>query len=217
VAHAKLERTRDILFDPTRPGYWQIEIFPWQVPSIWSPLGTGRMPARAWLTTPTVTLLAQLADAGFWPEVNVYDSWTTGHRCRLRHWTDLVGGHRREALTTGDTDAYDQIKIGYSQAVTIMGVDRKSKIFRPDWAQHIRAQHAANMWRKAWASGSAGCPVLASGTVDELTVVARHLDTLVERQQQGRRPPIRVDESGATLGSFKTKQSFPAGEWVARG
>lgn len=217
VAHARLDRTRVIPFDAARPGYWQIEIFPWQVPSIWSPLGTGQMPARAWLTTPTVALLAKLVDEGFWPEVRVHDSWTTEHRCRLRNWTDLVSGHRREALATGDTDTYEQIKIGYSQAVTIMGVDRKSKIFRPDWSQHIRAQHAANMWRKAWGAWSVGCPVLASGTVDEFTVVARHLDALTERQQQGHRTPIRVDESGRSLGSFKTKHSMSAEEWVDRG
>ena len=42
-----------------------------------------------------------------------------------------------------------EVKTGYSQAVTLMAMIKKSLCFRPDWAQHIRAQHAANMWRRA--------------------------------------------------------------------
>lgn len=216
VAHGKLDRTKSIAFDPKRPGYWDIEIFPWQVPSIWSPLGTAQAPKRAWLTTPTVALLAQLVEAGYWPEIHVYDSWTASTKCRLRAWTDLISGHRREALIDGDTERYEEIKLGYSQAVTTMGLDKKSLCYRPDWSQHIRAQHAANMWRKAWKAASYGCPVLASGTVDEVAVTLQGLQIMEEERLKGHRTPIRLDQSGHSLGSFKVKDASRAWEWVHR-
>lgn len=217
VAHGKLEHTGRISFDPKRPGYWLIGLHPWPLTTIWSPLGTAQLAQRAWLTTPTVTVLAQLVESGYWPDVHVYDSHTSTTRCRLRGWTEHIATDRREALATGDVERYEEIKLGYSQAVTTMGLDKKSLCFRPDWSHHVRAQHAANMWRKASKAWTEyGCPVLASGTVDELSVPLRSMETMEGERLTGRRTPIRLDQSGKSLGSFKVKDTTQAWEWMHR-
>lgn len=212
VAHGKLSRTKKIPFSSKLPGYWLIDVHPWTVQHIWSPLGTATLPTRAWLTTPTVTLLAQLSEAGYWPGVTVHDSWTCPTRTRLRAWTDLVADHRRAALSIGDTERYDEIKTGYSQAVTLMQMTHRSPCFRPDWSAHIRTQHAATMWRKAWQSWAQGCPVLASGTTDEISVPIEALRPMT--LDLDRESPIRLDESGATLGTFKVKTATLVTDWV---
>jgi hypothetical protein len=213
VAHGRLVRTGRRSFDRRRPGYWLVKVHEWQVPDIWSPLGTARYPDRAWLTTPTVQLLAQLAEDGWYPEVHVYDSWT-GEPCRLRAWADYIAGCRRLALLAGDRDRYDAVKLGYSQAVTTLQLDKKSPAWRPDWSNHIRTQHAANLWRKAWSCRSYGHPVLGSGTVDEMTLPARSLAAFEAAVQAYQRAPVRIDPTGVTLGTFKIKRTMTGEEWT---
>ncbi|OFV82836.1 MAG: hypothetical protein A2Y78_10190 [Acidobacteria bacterium RBG_13_68_16] len=216
VAHGRLINTKGREFDPRVPGYWHVEIFPWLVPDIVSPLGTAKYPDLAWLTTPTVALLARLVDDGYWPEIHVTDSWTSVDRCRLRHWSEMISGIRREALLSGDRDAVESVKLAYSQAITTMGIDKKSMIHRPDWSQHIRTQHAANMWRKMWSARGSGLPVLGSSAVDEIVTTSSAVRWCLDNAAKGGRPPLRIDPTGLALGSFKVKKTLNAEEWSAR-
>lgn len=213
VAHGALEHTGRRDFDPKRPGYWLIDAHPWQGSWMWSPLGTAKHPERVWVTTPTVQLLAHLTEVGYWPEVHVRDSWTSGARCRLRGWAERIMADRCAAI--GDDDRYVEVKTGYSQAVTLMAMDKKSLCFRPDWAQHIRAQHAANMWRRASQAFMYG-PILASGTVDEVTTTQAAMERMEDLRAQGHRTPLPLDQTGRKLGTFTVKAVCSAREWVTR-
>lgn len=215
LAHGALQKTGRIPFSRKIPGYWLVTAHEWLVPWIWSPLGTATVPDRVWLTTPTVTLLDQLADDGYWPGVEIHDSWTSRSVCRLRRWTDQVASDRRTALRrrADFPGLYEDVKTGYSMAVTMMGTGKNSLCYRPDWSQSIRAQHAATTWRKVWRAIARGCPVLASGTVDEVSVpLAAYRELHEERETTPN--PLALDETGERLGTFKIKATTLARDWM---
>jgi hypothetical protein len=215
LAHGALRRTRAIRFDKRLTGYWQIKAHPWLIPWIMSPLGTATIPDRVWLTTPTVALLDQLSDDGYWPGVEVLDSWTCPTSCRLRTWTQQVNSDRKTALARREDfpELYEEIKTGYSTAVTMIGTGKQSLCYRPDWSQSIRAQHAANTWRRAWKAIGRGCPILAAGTVDELTVPLPAYRELQEEHLLIPNP-IPLDKTGRLLGTYKIKTAALATDWM---
>jgi len=200
-------------FDPRIPGYWLVDAHSWKLSDrIMSPLGMARTTDRVWLTTPTVQLLQQLSDQGVWPGVRVYGAFIGSSACRLRGWASRIASDRSFAMQAGDDSRVAEIKLGYSQAVTLLGTDKKSDAFRPDWADFIRAQHAATIWRKAW--GMEHCNLgwlLRSGAVDELIYPETAIRTLLDRAARGDRVPLTIDPSGRTLGSFKIK-----GQWSTK-
>lgn len=219
VAHGALHRTRSLPFDPRRPGYWLTTRHPWPMADkIMSPLGEGghgRKAGTVWLTTPTMQLLAQLVEQGKWPDVEVLDSWTADDSCRLRTWAQRIQTDRLRAIDHHDDDREDEIKLAYSQAVTLMFTGEGSKVDRPDWAYSIRAQHSASGWRKAWRGLDAGYHIMGAGSVDELVydrVAAQHLWKIRQRTPA---PPIRIDLDRRELGTFKVKATVPFREWVA--
>lgn len=217
VAHGRLvsagvERT----FDKNRAGYWRVTVHPWTVPDLFSPLGTARLGTEVWVTTPTAALLADLTEEGHWPGIDVHESWTCPYTVRLRPWAQHMSALRREAIMSHDRELYDAIKISYSQAVTLMGVDRKSKIFRPDWGRAIRTQHAANTWRKAWRAYQLGHGPVAAGSVDELAFRRRSLQWMRSMREAGRPMPVKVDPTGVSLGSWRVKGTYTAEAWAAR-
>lgn len=218
VAHDRLTRCPRLTFEASRPGYWLIDVGHYRWPlgeQIMSPLGTGHVGERVWLTTPTVALLDQLHTSGHWRDIVVLDAWL-GHGCRLRSWTEALRDLRRDIMTTGDAETYDRFKVGYSQAVTTMQVSNRSIIHRPDWASSIRAQHAANVWRKAWYARFAGYPLLGAGSVDELSFTEETLERLAQLVAMGSRAPIRIDPTGVALGAFHVKGWTDADEWNRR-
>jgi hypothetical protein len=216
VAHGALTRTQGRMFDRTVPGYWLLDTPEWRHDEPFSPLGTGSMPSKVWLTTPTVTVLAGLADQGLLSPITVTDSWTAARGVRLREWTKQIAETRANAIAAENHSARDDIKTSYSQAVTLMGVAGKSTIFRPDWAQFIRCQHSANMFRHAWGAYTMGHGPLAAGGVDELIVTGRALNACSAMGAEGHRPPIRIDPAGVAMGTFKIKRSHTAQGWMSR-
>lgn len=217
VAHGQLVHTGPTVFDRRRPGYWLIDLPAWNDPRIVHPLGHGVRPTM-WVTTPTMALLAQLQDHGLLELAEPLDSWTCDTRCRLRAWTDHVKTDRATTIALGlDRDAtaerqlaaterLDVIKQGYSVAVTLMGNETGSAIYRPDWAQHIRAQHAATMWRRMWGLVQAQMPVYASGTVDEIVIDHRDATACWKSgQTPGHHPPVKIDQHTRALGTVKVK------------
>lgn len=216
VAHGKLMPSGPLMFDRKRAGYWRIKIYPWCVPGIVSPLGTATLDQDAWLTTQTVSVLDDLAAEGYWPGIDVLDSWTCPDTVRVRKWAEHLASLRREAIYTHDTAAYDDLKVAYSQAVTLMGVDKRSRLYRPDWGRAIRTQHAANTWRKAWGAYLMGHGPVAAGTVDELAFRHSSIEWFTGRRLAGDRVPVKVDPTGTQLGSFRVKATHTPEQWNRR-
>lgn len=218
VAHGALRATGRRSFDPSVPGYWLTDVHGWNLGSkIVSPLGSRRfgLQDRVWLTTPTMQLLQWLTDEGIWPAVDVHDSWTGTPRCRLRTWGARIRDDRSAAMMSGSLARLEAIKLGYSQAVTVMQTPERSRIYRPDWASHIRAQHSATMWRRAFAVHMAGHPVLGMAHIDELTVSAETLTAMCRGAGNGGKPVLRLDQDGTSLGSFKIKSRTTGKGWNA--
>jgi hypothetical protein len=222
-AHNRLVHTGPQEFNKL-PGYWLIDAHSWPDSRIVSPLGQGiRARGRIWLATPTVALLAQLYESGHWPDLTVHDSWTPefGAKVRFKEWAAWIRDSRAATFDPEDLEARQHIKDGYSAAVTMMGglseTDRaegtkraKSKMRRPDWKTTIRAQSWANMWRKAWNCVQAGVPVMGMRETDELIFASEDVDFLKALDPGDKRTPLRFDQSGLTLGTFKEKSFLPA-------
>jgi hypothetical protein len=217
VAHGPLRTTGLREYDSRHVGLWRIETPTWNDARLFSPLGTAHHPSTITVTTPTMRLLAQVADQGYMSLPKIVDSWTSTTSCRLRAWSVRIAAARRAALVDPSyAGEYEDVKTAYSQAVVLLGVKDKSPIYRPDWAQFIRAQHAANMWRKMWACTLTCGPILGAGTVDEISITRRTMGIMDDMRERGMRPPIMI-ESHTTdrLGTFTVKRECTARGWTA--
>lgn len=229
-AHGALEHTGPLSLDRRiLPGYYLIEAHPWQDTNIVSPLGSGNITGRIWVTGPTIELLRQLVESGHWPDLTIFDSWTCAKMCRFRDWTGAVGHDRAEAIsrleaakafgTEDDQEAaqaaYDAIKTGYSMAVQMMlgpteNSGPKSAVKRPDWYHTIHGQYAASIWRSVWKVRQAGFIPVMMGSVDTVTYMSCDVETFNHPNRPGG-PLLKMDETGVQLGAFKTKAVYPAG------
>lgn len=212
---------------PILPGYYLVDAHPWQLDAPGSPLGGGRIPAGpVWVTHVTYKLLRDLtfgcswAAAGHWPDIKAYDSWTSPTAWRMNDWTNAIRDARAEILRTGDEEAYRALKLGYSQAVQMWitppdprgtaAAERKkhNKAYRPDWYHTLHAQHHFNMWYRAYRATMAGCPPLRMGgrgmAVDGMLFTTDDLGALLVMEKS----PIRLDETKATLGTFKRGKPY---------
>lgn len=214
-----LKNTGPRLADPKRPGYWLVDYYAWQDTRIVSPLGGPRRGTRVWVTTPTLEILLMLEKQGYWPEIQVYDSWTDrdGEKVRMTAWATAVKALRAAAINTGNQELVDEVKTSYSTAITMMlgmddkhAADAKSIIRRPDWNHTIRAQHAANMWRKAWNCLQAGTIIWKMRYTDELVFSQGDIEFLAEIEPPSKAfpkgGPLKFDLTGLQLGAFKIKE-----------
>jgi hypothetical protein len=211
------------------PGYHLIDVHRWSDPRMPSPLGgiTGdvvkgartverarggvSVVRRAWVAAPTVELLHTLAEAGHWPDVTVYDSWTPqdGFKTRFEAWAKLLKKAREDAIATGDPAAKAAAKDGPGGYVRVFQMfirnadDPKSIVNRPDWNHTIRAQHAANLWRKLWQLvNETGIPVLRIRRTDEVFLSREGYEQLLDTPDA----PVKLDLTGIKLGAFKLKE-----------
>lgn len=221
MARDALEHTGAVSMAEARqvlPGYYLINSAAWGLDKrIVSPLGQASLPAQFWAAAPTVQLLLELSEDGFWPGVTVYDSWTCAATFRMSKWAAWLKSVRLLAMSNDDEyvrqnpdaprEAALSVKRGYAKAFQLMvqeaepGKPRKSKVFRPDWYHAVRTQHRANMWRKAWKCVNAGVPVTYMGNVDEIELPTDMVEQIIDMTM----PPIRIDLTGRDLGAFKIK------------
>lgn len=235
-AHGALEHTGALADFAKLPGYYRIDSHAWSDPRIVSPLGSAQLPDKIWVAAPTVELLMQLAEDGYWPQVHISDSWTCPDKVRFREWATAVNNARAAALRDCDaaeisgTEAeqaeadewYEAVKLGYSVAVQLMrgpaeGNEVKSGVRRPDWHDTIHAQHAASTWRKVWKCVEAGYEPVMMGSVDEVIfpTIALEEELVHPSLTAGRATALlKVDNSGIQLGAFKVKERIGAGEAV---
>lgn len=220
-AHGAL--VQDRAPDGRAPGYYLVDVHPWQDPRMPSPLGL--QPAdgtRVWIAHPTLEVLQALTESeeGYWPEVRIHDAWTSPTSCRLRNWTTVIRNDRAAAVRArtaaagrgdeaayADADAdYEAIKLGYSQAVQLMrgpqeGEKTKSSVHRPDWYATVHAQHAANMWRRAWNTVHIGHGPAWMGATDSIQWTADDLHAIRVRCA----PMLKIDLTRESIGTLKIR------------
>ena len=154
--HAGAHRTM-LGGDPDKlpPGYWRIEPWAWQEQRMPSPLGwrtRTRTPEPAWVTTPTLRLLLELAEQGAGPAPVLLDSWTAAGGRHLRGWADRLSVALR--LLRDSTDPVDlrqvaAVKACYRETLGMLARDG-SRVYRPDWRHAVIGTARANLWRKLW-------------------------------------------------------------------
>jgi P4 family phage/plasmid primase-like protien len=200
------------------PGYYQIQVQPWTEDAMPSPLGAATVGTDIWVPQPVAGLLADLADAGRWPDVAVLDSHTSDEPVRLSDWTGHINALRTHAVETygRDSDEY-QVMVKGKLGRTISTITGKRNagqsrewecaVKRTDIAHAIQSHSAVMMWR--WADDCRAvapehAPVGLRGT-DELCVPSEAVPVITTKKRPGGRKPIQLDDSGLTLGTFKVK------------
>jgi hypothetical protein len=201
VARDALHHSGPWLRYDRHPGFYQLMIDQdaWQDTRWLSPLGQAVHRDVVWLAEPTVTLLQELVRADLWPPLTIIDSYTSNEKVALTTWTNRLKGMRNELLRTEDEQGYESFKLAYSKAIQMLRGSEHCQIRRADWFHAIRAQHAANTWRKVWKTVDAGCGPIAAGSVDALTFThGAYMAT------QAVQPPLlRLDQTGEQFGTFK--------------
>lgn len=219
-------------FADIMPGYYLVDWHHWgrdRAPG--SPLGAAHIDAeRVWVTAPTYRLLRDLTrgcswtEGGAWPDDTVYDSWTATVKCRFTDWTTAIRDIRTYAIETSDATLYKGVKLGYSQAVQMWSTphdpkgtpkDKCEKLniyYRPDWHQTLRAQHAMNLWRRAFIASEAGHPPVFLGGRDHLTDGLAFTTSDLTAALARTKPPFRIDPTRTSLGTFRVPQG---GRYIA--
>jgi hypothetical protein len=215
VVHGEFEHTGAIeeVTGAPAPGYYKVRVYPWTEAELPSPLGTETVGEERWITGTRMHLLADLADAGRWPDASASDSWT-GKAVRLSSWAHLIGECRRYALETygRESGAYEAAKEAFGQSMGLMygsldgeGATTRRKwncrSRRTDWVHAIKDQASATIWRTADKARQLGVVPVALRNVDELLLPAGTLAAVTE----GERPALRLDESGTQFGTWKVK------------
>lgn len=234
-AHCALKHTGslDLLSGQIPPGLYLVDVHPWTFGAPGSPLGESApelVGRKVWVAHTTYAVLRDLTyggvpwtDGGHWPDATVYDSWTSDP-CRFTKWTNAIRDTRTRFLRAGDEVAKEALKHGYSEAVQMWnkppdpkGTPREQQnkhnaAYRPDWYYGVRAQHQANMFRRAYQCVMANrAPVQVGGS-------GAYMDGMVFRDDDLRallatpKGPIRLDETGESLGTWKRP---PHGSWYA--
>lgn len=225
-AHCALNHTGsiDASSGTVPPGLYLVDVHPWALGAPGSPLGVGArelVGRKVWVAHTTYSVLRDLTyggvswtEGGHWPDATVYDSWTSDP-CRFTKWTTAIRDTRAQFLRAGDEVGKEALKLGYSQAVQMWNVEpdpkgtprekrrKHNEAWRPDWYHGVRAQHQANMFRRAYQCAIAKRPPVQVGGT------GHYMDGMVFRSDDLRallampKGPIRLDETGEVLGTWK--------------
>lgn len=235
-AHCALEHTGplDLTTGQIPGGYMLVDAHQWQLGCPGSPLGRNKPKVdahgRTWIPHTVYAVLRDLVHGaswtplgGHWPDATVYDSWTADV-VRFEKWSGVVRDTR--AAGKGDKAAEDRIKVAYSQAVQMWSTlpdpkgtpadkrKKNNKAYRPDWYAALRGQHFANMWRRAYQCSMLKHAPLRVWDTDRMLFEEHHLLALLGRETKPF--PMRLDETGIALGTFKrVKQPDGSVRWYA--
>jgi hypothetical protein len=232
-AHCRLLNTGSLDFENSAvlPGFMLVDAHPWQLGAPGSPLGANRpkltAEGRVWVPHTVYAVLRDLtygakwgAVAGHWPDCTVYDSWTADP-VPFTDWAAIVRDTRAAAKVQGDAAFAERVKVAYSQAVQMWNtppdpkgtpVDKRkknNKAYRPDWYAALLGQHFANMWRRAYQATILGHAPLRVWDTDRMLMTEHDLLSLLRRDAQP--IPLRLDETGLGLGTFKRVRRWYAG------
>lgn len=145
-------------FDGSRAGWWLISVPAWNRRDLPHPAGPLPVFERAWVTTATMDLLAEVAQRGELVMPEVIDSLTAPARQLLHPWQQMMEGWYATEQSP-EYDEIDQTMMRDALAVVAkagigMLAHRNPRtgvtgsIYRPDWAHAIAATKRANGWRK---------------------------------------------------------------------
>jgi hypothetical protein len=157
LSPAALMHTPKAPFDSRRAGWWLVSVPPWNHPHMPHPFGPLEVWSRAWVTTATLDLGAELAAAGVLDMPEPIDSYTGPARPTLLPWQK-----RLEAVYAApESDTYhpeDRKRVqAAAKAVGTKGIGmlnhEASSVYRPDWYHAVNATKRANLWRVAWQVG----------------------------------------------------------------
>lgn len=191
-------------FDPDVPGMWLVELSPWNAP-IPLPDPTGGLCPRGarkaepvWLSTPRLRLLRKLEAANLYGGFRII-------RALVGTKPKVKGAPRfplypfaqkiREGFVSAEHEATRSLfKNGYKQAFGIIGRGNFS-IDRPDWTAAVIAQNAVTIWEAMWKQ------------YEETGAVPLRVETdCIWYPADAKLTRFRIDESGKTLGTYKTKR-----------
>lgn len=147
-ARYQLRATGAIPFDHTLSGYWRVELEPWNERRMPHPAGIfGKDETRVWLTTPTLKLLEELREDGFYKGFRVLDSWTSKGARVL----DPMAA-KLDALINTPGTAAPLVKVGKMAYQQFHGYLKTSTglIHRPDWYSAVMAESRTMLWRRCW-------------------------------------------------------------------
>lgn len=227
-AHCALEPTGPTQLPESgqiAPGYYLVDVHKWQLGAPGSPLGAQRpRSSQVWVPHTVAQHLRDLTyggswtPGGHWPDCTVHDSWTSDP-VPFYDWAAAVRDTRAAFKRCGDADAVQRIKIAYSQAVQMWSTPpdpkgtprdkqkKKNRAWRPDWYHALRGQHAMNMWRRAYQASLAGHAPVRVYDTDRMVFEEHHLLAILRAEKS----PIRLDETGIELGTFKRTRRWYAG------
>lgn len=139
-------------FDPKRAGWWQIETPAWNMPELPHPVGPDAKPGTVrWVTTATLDLVAELAEAGLIAMPDIMESWTSPARVVLQPFSDLLESVYQE---TRNSLVREAVKDVANAGVGMLG-NSKGSCFRRDWLHAVNGTKRANIWRAAYRIGNA--------------------------------------------------------------
>lgn len=151
-----LRHKGSVEFNKRIPGYWLITVPVWNETRL--PHPANYVPgARAWVATPTMELLHELADKGLTVAPQVHDSYLADRAGTelFRRWVSQIEDAYQASLSDGSDDGEavtGAIKGMYKFGVGMMH-RRSSRVHRPDWHHSIISKARANLFRKLLAVG----------------------------------------------------------------
>lgn len=165
-------------FNPKLGGYWQIVRPTWNNPNVPHPCGNHHPESGLiWVTTPTMELLAELADDGLLEMPDVIASWTAKSGRVLRQWQERL----RNALAGLDDNDQPEmrraIKATYAEAIGLLGREG-GRVHRVDWRHHIIGQARVNLFRRMWRLGDRTGRWPVRVRVDAITYASDEFDAV---------------------------------------
>lgn len=171
-------------------GWWRLAVTPpWHHETLMpAPIRPGQR--NVWVTTPTIKLMAQLAQQGCYAFPEITESMTAPGRRIFRTWAETLD-HAIKTVrwvdNTPDQPLTTTLKQAYRETIGLLNREGGA-IHRPDWSATIIAQARATLWRKAWTHGNTTGQWPTNIDVDALTYTTT--------------PNLPI---GPALGQFKVK------------
>lgn len=154
-------------YDKAQAGIYQVVVPEWTEPGTPHPLGRAIKRAadgKAWIATPHMKLLQQLAATDRIPDPVILDSWTGRSNGSL---LEYFYKESRKVREHGTLEEYQDYKAKMGPALRMLWCDKPSPFWRPDWRVSLVATAAVSHWVRAYQAVAAGATLVQLGNTDE--------------------------------------------------